>query len=216
MSSTTHHSKCVALTILLALALASLPDVSAQQEKISLTLLDPVSTFVATSGTTYTICHTEKVPFNVMSIFDQLSINVVAREDYKFPWHSIKGLSSDDFHANIETIMYEIFGTDEEKANKMSVLSEFRQGFFRDIVSACPSPLLSTNRSQCLMSFSPFGEACVRLRTDQLVELTATSKRNFNLRLPLNLLCGLFLLGLSHPLSKSSVFQVKNVALFPP
>ena len=195
--------------LLLALTQACLPLICAQQERISLTSEDPVRTFVTTGSTTYLICHSETAPFDVMSAFHQLTVDVVAAENYKFPWHSVKGISNDDFHSNIETIMYKIFGTEEEKADKVATVAEFRQGFFRDIVSSCPSPLLSTSRSQCLMSFSPFGEACVRLRTEQSVQLTATSERKFNIRLPLNLMCGLFLLNLSHPLSKSSIFQVR-------
>ena len=198
---------------LLLLALAALPAMTAQTETMFLTSNDPVKVFVASSGATYKVCHAQKAPFNVLSIFNQISIRIDASDNYAFPWHAVKGLSSDDFHSNIETIMYEVFGTDDEKDSRRLSSSEFRQSFFRDIVSACPSPLMSTNRGLCDMSFSPFGEACVQLKTDRTVQVTATAERKFNFGLPLKMICGLILLNLSHPLSKSSLFQVSILSI---
>lgn len=182
--------------------------ISAEQPKLSLTPEEPAQSFDAMSGTVYTICSSQISGFNFGSIFHQLSINVVAPDDYKFPWHSVKGLSTDDFHSNIESSVLAMLGTEEEKSRKISPVVEFPQSFVRDIVSACPSPVFHSERSICSMGFSPFGEACVQLRTDAPVRITATSEKKFNAWLPVNMLCGLGLLYLSQALSKSSLFQV--------
>jgi hypothetical protein len=195
-------------TLFVMVLLFALLAISAQQPKLSLTPEEPAQSFNAVSGTVYTVCSSQISGFNIASIFHELSINVVAPNDYKFPWHSVKGLSTDDFHANTESFVLSLFGTEDEKARKVSPVVEFPQSFVRDIVSACPSPVFHSVRSTCSMGFSPFGEACVQLRTDAPVRITATSEKKFNILLPVNMLCGLGLIYLSQPLSKSSVFQV--------
>lgn len=195
-------------TLFAMVQLLALLAISAQQPKLSLTPDKPAQSFNAVSGTVYTICSSQISGFNLASMFHELSINVVAPNDYKFPWHSVKGLSTDDFHANAESFVLSVFGTEEEKSKKISPVVEFPQSFVRDIVSACPSPVFHSVRSTCSMGFSPFGEACVQLRTDAPVRITATSEKKFNIWLPVNMVCGLGLIYLSQPLSKSSVFQV--------
>ena len=182
--------------------------ISASNVKIVLTASQPVVDFVTLGGTTYSICLNQENQFSVLAIFSQLNIDVVAPSSYRFQWHSVKGVSSDDFHSNVQRFVYGLFGTDEEKASKVLTSSDFPQNFFRDIVSSCPSPFYSTDRSRCLMPFSPFGEACVQVRTDQSVQLMATARQDLNLRLPFSMIFGLFLIRLSNTFSKSSLFQV--------
>jgi hypothetical protein len=93
-----------------------------------------------------------------------MSIQLTAANKYEFPFHTIKGISTDDFHSNIEALMYEIFGTAEEKASKILTSHDFQQSFIRDIFSSCPSPVFSSNRSLCAMRFSPFAENCIKFR----------------------------------------------------
>ena len=181
---------------------------SAKNVEIVLSAGQPMVDFVTSGGTTYSICLNQENQFSVLAIFSQLNIEVVAPSSYRFQWHSVKGVSSDDFHSNIQRYVYRMFGTDEEKASKVLTSSDFPQNFFRDIVSSCPSPFYSTDRSRCLMPFSPFGEACVQVRTDQSVQLMATARQDLNLRLPFSMIIGLLLLRLSNILSKSSLFQV--------
>lgn len=201
------HFPCSLLQLLL-LSFAAFPLISASDVKIVLTASQPVVDFVTTAGESYSICLSQENPFSILSIFDQLSMNVVASDNYDFRWHSVKGVSSDDFHSNIEKVVYNLVGTDEEKLHRVTTSSDFRQSFFRDIVSSCPSPFFSTDRSQCKMAFSPFGEACIQVQTEKSVQLLVTAKRDLNIRLPLSMICGLCLLNSSQSLSKSSIFQV--------
>lgn len=182
--------------------------VTASKVELSLTKDKPVQSFDALNGVTYTICSTQRTEFDLKSIFHQLVVVVVGPDDHKLPWHSVKGLSTDDSHTYIENLMLPFFGTDEDVKAKNSKTVEFTSSFVRDIVSACPSPIFHSTRSKCSMSFSPFGTACVQLRSDKTIRLTATSERQFNPWLPANMFCGLFLLYLSQSLSKSSIFQV--------
>lgn len=184
--------------------------VTASKVELSLTKEKPVQSFDASNGVTYTICSTQRAEFDIKSIFHQLVVVVVGPDDHKLPWHSVKGLSTDDSHTYIENLMLPFFGSDEDLKARNSPRVEFTSSFIRDIVSACPSPIFHSTRSKCAMSFSPFGTACVQLRTDKTIRLTATSERQFNPWLPANMFCGLLLLYLSQKLSKSSIFQVHS------
>ena len=188
---------------------------TANKVELSLTKEKPVQSFDASHGVTYTICTTQRAEFDLKAIFHQLVVVVVGPDDHKFPWHSVKGISTDDSHTYIENLMLPFFGTDEEVKAKNSPTIEFTSSFIRDIVSACPSPIFHSTRSKCSMSFSPFGTACVQLRSDKTIRLTATSERQFNPWLPANMFCGLLLLYLSQSLSKSSIFQVNSISFIP-
>lgn len=183
--------------------------VSSNEISYSLKLNESEKLFHANGGTTYTLCHNEYEEFNIVSIFHQLSIKVTTYQ-YLLPWHSVKGISNDDFHTNIETLMYQYFGTEEENLSKIKYTFQksFQQSFLRDVISSCPSPLFSTNRSQCSMTFSPFGDACIQVKTDQSVDIKVDIEKIFNTKLPFFLLVGFVLLNLSHIFSKSSIFQV--------
>lgn len=183
----------------------------ALEAKQYLTRNQPSLNFNANAGTIYTICSSEKKDFSIASIFDQMTITVQMPSDHKLPFHSVKGVSTDDFHNNLESLMYHMFGTEEEKSKESSPVVKFPQSFVRDIVSACPSPVFHDQRSKCPMSFSPFGEGCIQIKTDSSAKVTAFSEMNFNVWLPVNMVIGLLLIRLSFYLAKSSFFQVSLV-----
>ena len=189
--------------------------VNALEAKQYLTRNQPSLTFNANAGTTYTICSSETKDFSIASVFDQMTITVQVPSEHKLAFHSVKGVSTDDFHNNLESLMYHMFGTEEEKSKETSPVVKFPQSFVRDIVSACPSPMFHDQRSKCPMSFSPFGEGCIQMKTDASVKVTAFSEMNYNVWLPLNMVIGLLLIRLSFYLAKSSFFQVSFVLCTP-
>mmetsp|Transcript_25965 Transcript_25965/g.24819 ORF Transcript_25965/g.24819 Transcript_25965/m.24819 type:complete len:372 (-) Transcript_25965:24-1139(-) len=199
------------LFLLISLLFPSFVSSSSHETSSNVHLLksnDPEKAFHTDGRSTYTLCNNEYENFNILSVFNRLSIEVITNK-YQFPWHSIKGISSDDSHTNIETAMYQYFGTEEENYSRIkdNFPEGFHQSFLRDILSSCPSPIFSTNRSHCFMTFSPYGDACIQIKTDQSVDMIVNTENKFNIKLPLFLLAGFVLLHLSHIFSKSSIFQ---------
>lgn len=64
-----------------------------------------------------------------------------------------------------------------------------------------------------VMSFSPFGPACVAIRAQTSARATATVSREFNTNLPFSLLIGIIHIFFSNSLSKSKVFQYSSAVL---
>lgn len=147
--------------------------------------------------------------FNIAAIFNQ--VNIVVKSSEPFNWHSVRGVSSDDFHSVIEEFVFGFFLSPEEKLklkakhNSEDLVFE-KTSMVRDLVSSCPSPL-AYQYNTCNMQFSPYGRACVSIKSDKSIHVQIDTFFGFNFRRLLHLLAGLALLILSHTLSKSKIFQ---------
>ena len=150
--------------------------------------------------------------FDVTSTFLESTITISAMEHDEFGWHDVKGLSDDDFHSHLEKTIYHILTSPEERSkNQNSVgndANEFR-GFFRDILSACPTPF-SYDRKQCAMKFSPFGRSCVSIQPSRGLSYAVVASSSFNPARIFQLLVGVSLLLFSNSLSKSKIFHYSS------
>jgi hypothetical protein len=180
------------------------------QNVITLTSEKPVQSISATFPGTYSFCFKEPKGLKLGRVFHETQITVKADEDYDFPWFSVRGVSTDDFHGNIEAVVLRLAQVSDEEKEAHVVPIHEKKSYFRDLLSSCPNPLLSKNRSECTMTFSPFGDACVTFATERPVKLVASVKRDVNHKLSLKLVCGFVLLMLAHALSKSKIFQVNE------
>lgn len=167
--------------------------------------LDSIQEYQIKKGETKTFCYTPEEQGGYSSIFDNVVVEVTASENFNFPWHSIRGVSSDDFHSNLETVVFKLMGEGQ-------LLSEEKQlskhSYVRDVLSACPSPLKSKNRYQCAMYFSPYGRSCVSVSPEDSVSVTVYTSKSFNTKMVLNLLIGVGFITITSQLAKSKLFQV--------
>lgn len=152
-----------------------------------------------------------KSNYSIMEFSHAFSITLVAinEERIEFPWHSVSILSTDDFHNIVQSALGRLWGieTPEMDLYDQDTTSHLHN-WLRDIVSSCPSPLVSSNRSQCSMTFSPYGKACVNLRTsDKSMKIRATFHRKFEVRYIYALVLGISTLWMAHECSKSKLFQ---------
>jgi hypothetical protein len=162
--------------------------------------------YVVTKNDENNFCFETKNGFEIDSAFRELLITVVAPNTTHFPWHSIRGVSTDDAHAHIQTIVLSLMGVDlnDKETHKPYQI----QSFLRDILSSCPSPLFSHNRNICNMRFSPFGTACITISPESNHVVTITTVEHFNKNLVYNLIVGASLLFFANYLAKSKLFQV--------
>lgn len=163
---------------------------------------------VDAEGTTFKIAPDvrKEVDHFLIAIFDQVTV-VVEAPDFDFPWHGIKGVSTDDLHRHTEALVYNAFG--ETSANQLEFDPKKSQGLVRDVLSSCPSPLFSTNRRKCTLTFSPYGTSFVSIFPKSRVTVSIFSERKFNPTFLVVLASGILLFLLAHQLSKSKIFQVR-------
>lgn len=172
---------------------------------------------------------------NLMTLFSQLSIEITSlmdktNEKYSLPFHSIGGISNDDAHTHIKNIFTKainiekdhvmidnyISNDDNNILYKIPFLSllyfDFRT-FLRDIFSSCPSPIFgNTNRNKCTLFFSSFSsttKVTVNPNNKEIIQLNIKTSYDFNNRLVVRLVAGIFIVVFAHTLAKSKVFQVR-------
>ena len=195
---------------------------SQKTEVNTLSLKDPVLERAVERQSVESFCFFDtKSNHSIEEFSHAVSITLVAIDEEKkaeFPWHSVSILSTDDFHNIVQSVLGRLWGieTPEMDLHDQDTASHLHN-WLRDIVSSCPSPLLSSNRSQCSMTFSPYGKACVHLRTfDKSMKIRATLHRKFEIRYIYALVLGIATLWMAHECSKSKIFQyvIGSIAFF--
>ena len=148
--------------------------------------------------------------------FQEIDIDIKVVNSPDLPFYSVKGISSDDFHNIVQDFLMKIFNIDKAdnnnniKGDEMQIVDLFNpstDNILRDILSACPSPLLSQKRDQCIMSFSPYGRACVGIKTGKNINTIVKARLRYNPLLPMLLAIGAFSLFSATLLSNSKIFQ---------
>lgn len=196
--------------------------------------LNPTITATATSILdSYTISRNTKQIFCYQSKHQLLSsyhLYHLFHEISIFSWHAINGVSTDDFHTNLNSFIHYLFdknaainSSSDESANGDNGSSSDgndvidverepyeQESFIRDILSACPSPLFTSHRSQCHMKFSSVGKSCITIKAHNDYDNTVSISimHHFNSNLVYNLIAGLVLITFAGLLAKSKVFQV--------
>ena len=179
------------------------------------------------SGDTLTITtpppKTSKKSLN--KLFNQLYITVEGRttdnKPFQFPFHSVKGVSTDDSHSHF----YHIFGklikkllkndesTDTTTThNIITNKSNFLRNFIRDIFSSCPSPLFGDGyRQACTLTFSPYGNTTLSVipKAKKTVIMTVRGSEEFNSVYMIRLIIGILFLSFAPIFAKSKYFQVR-------
>ena len=78
--------------------------------------------------------------------------------NFPLQWHAVRGLNSDDFYSNIETLRSSICSDwTMKRAEEYTKKRKDRGfGFIRDMLSSCPSPFSSKSPGSptCVMHFS--------------------------------------------------------------
>ena len=207
--------------------------------------LNPTTTTAATTSIldSYTISrHTKQIfcyqskhqllsSYHLYHIFHDISIVVSERHSKIFSWHAINGVCTDDFYTNLNTFIHYLFDKNDEAIDNSNESTSGDDGidnikvdkepyeqesFIRDILSACPSPLFTSNRSQCHMKFSSVGKSCVSIKAHDDYDYTVSISimHHFNSNLVYNLIAGLVLITFAGLLAKSKVFQVTSIYIF--
>ena len=169
-------------------------------------------------GKPQSFCYKARDQFNLAAVFEQ--VDIIVKSDENFNWHAVRGVSSDDFHSVIQKFVFGFFLAEEEKRQfhqhlaSDDMISE-KVSWIRDLLSSCPSPLGSMySLNKCAMHFSPYGRACITVTVDHSSEIEIDTIVGFNIRLLLNLLCGIALFMLAFTFSKSKIFQVSRILCF--
>ena len=187
-----------------------------------LTWKDPVIERDVDRQTEHSFCFFDtKSNHSLEEFSNAVSITLVAlNPEEKFPWHSVSVLSTDDFHQHVQNLLGRLWGIETSELDLYDQDTTFGlslSNWLRDVVSSCPSPLFSSNRRRCSMTFSPYGEACVTLRTtDKSMKVRASLQRRFEIRYIYALVVGILALWMANEFSKSKVFQylVGSTAFF--
>jgi hypothetical protein len=163
-------------------------------------------------GQSQVFCYEARRDYNIIALFEQVSI--ILKSDEDFNWHAVRGISSDDFHSVMEKFVLGLFTTTEGNVRTDELVFE-KVSLARDLLSSCPSPFgsFSGGNNKCVMTFSPYGRACVSVKVDRSVQLEIDTIVGFNFKMFLNLICGIGLFIGSHFLSKSKVFQYSGGSL---
>lgn len=144
-------------------------------------------------------------PFEyLLKAFLQVTVVVKGADDKVLPSYGVKGISTDDAHEVIETLIF--------NALKFEKPTKSKENFLRDILSSCPNPF-SKIRNKCTLKFSPFGEAAVSVYPKSKVALKILVTSTFSPTLLLTLLIGIALLAMANEMSKSKIFQVSHCTL---
>lgn len=199
-----------------------------------------VESYTISRNTKQIFCYQSKhkllSSYHLYHIFHEISIVVTERHSKIFSWHAINGVSTDDFHTNLNTFIHYLFDKIDTAIDSSSSDDDGRssgddgsdnadvdrepyeqESFIRDILSACPSPLFTSHRSQCLMKFSSVGKSCVSIKAhdvdyDYIVSISIMHQ--FNRNLVYNLIAGLVLITFAGLLAKSKVFQVISIYIY--
>lgn len=148
-------------------------------------------------------------------LFNEVLIHVNETNGKKIPWYSVKGVSTDDLHMHLENMVYYImeqagFQTDHEIKAPYEV-----ESYIRDAVSACPNPLFSSSRSECVMRFSSVGQACVRITSAQeakeLLHFVVYVEEKLNMNFVYRFLFGATAFFIAGRLGYNMLFQVQKV-----
>lgn len=189
--------------------------------------LDETKSVRLLSGDTLIFEVPKQAKLSVTSLFFRLAVVVSAeRSDgsiYRFPFHSIRGVSTDDSHAHFSSlansIINKIHPTKESAssmneqtplAQQVSYTSNFIRNFIRDIFSSCPSPLFGhSSRHRCVMSLSPYGAASVSVRpkASESIVIQATTQKQFMFQYLIYIVMAILFLLFSDQFSKSKIFQ---------
>jgi hypothetical protein len=183
---------------------------SQERAMTRLTISNPVQLVNLSSSNVHSFCFSDHQNFRISDVFREVSIEVrkTSPSGAEFPWFSVRGVSTDDFHENLENMVFNMVRVGDDERTIYHTPTHEKKSVVRDLLSSCPNPIFSSDRSKCRMTFSPFGEACVTIRAERAMSITASLDRYQNPKLVLRLLCGALLLYLAHPFSKSKIFQV--------
>ena len=159
--------------------------------------------------------------YTPMYWFQEIDIDIKLIDSPELPFYSVKGISSDDFHNLVQDFLMKVFKIDMSDSNKgdekqiVDLFNPSTENILRDVLSACPSPLFAQNRDSCVMSFSPYGRACVGVATGKNINTAVKARLRYNPVLPILLAIGIFFLFSATLLSNSKIFQyVLGMVLF--
>jgi len=203
-------------------------------QTITTTATSILNSYTISRNTKQIFCYQSKhqllSSYHLYHIFHEISIIVSESNGEIFSWHAINGVSTDDFHSNLNSFIHYLFdkiaainSSSDDSSNGDDVSSRYgrdiidverepyeQESFIRDILSACPSPLFTSHRSQCHMKFSSVGKSCVAIKAHNDYDHTVSISvmHHFNINLVYNLIAGLVLITFAGLLAKSKVFQV--------
>jgi hypothetical protein len=165
------------------------------------------------SGEEGTIYLPSTIQKSLFGIFHQISIEVSGTKrnggEYLFPFHSVRGISTDDGHHHIQNAFQKLFQYFQIQNSLHHTSAQSVRSFIRDIFSSCPSPIFGNGyRNFCRLHFSPYGDATVTVKSNDYVTIYILAKHKFNIFLIVKLLIGILFLSLAHTFSKSKIFQV--------
>jgi hypothetical protein len=115
------------------------------------------------------------------SLYEDVNIYVVVYQNkYEFQWHSVRGKSSDDFHTNVVSLITR-YNPDYKIDSSLGDV-DLESSFFRDILSACPSPIFPHHdKSICKISFSTNARSCLSVTSDAKdIPITIIAKKEKN------------------------------------
>eukprot|EP01031_Cornospumella_fuschlensis_P028110 gene28110-33942_t len=136
------------------------------------------------------------------TLFQDTVISISSQQP--LPWYSVRGVSTDDVHSNLERWIYGLFAPD---ITLLSQNPHEKASFLRDVLSSCPNPLFNKNRSVCNMRFSSLDTSCVTVSLPFSTVISITVTRYINPQYFVNFAAGIVFFMLAHPFSKSKVFQ---------
>lgn len=144
-------------------------------------------------------------PIGWQSLFNEVQVNVVDTSATDFPWHAVKGSSTDDIHSHVEKVLFKALGTPPGHQQINGNIDE--NSLIWDVLSSCPSPLHATNLHSCSMTFSTIGKSCVSINSDKPQHVSITATEKLNPQYVYNLLAGLILITSAPFLARSKLFQ---------
>ena len=139
------------------------------------------------------------------SLFTDLVIEVVSIGNKPFKWHSIKGVSNDDFHTHLDNGIHNLF---HMNASDESAEPYLKYSLLRDILSSCPSPIYSINKNVCAMRFSTLEKSCVTVESSCTLTIVVEAREQYNYNYLILLTIGIAIILLHHRLAESKMFQV--------
>ena len=155
-------------------------------------------------------CVDSENTLDILDGFTDISFVVRALEGSEFELFDVKGLSSDDFYRNLRNLVHLALLSDEERNNvsdsKIGTSEEEFEGIARDLLSACPS-LISSSKTKCKLSFSPYGRSCVMIRAKEKITFSVSVLKNFNIQRLLSMLGGVLVIYFANILNKNIVFH---------
>lgn len=181
--------------------------------------LDKSTRIVLPRGTKQTFCLNEGISSRqwlLQAFFYQINVyvGVIGKTSEVLSWHAVRGKSDDDFHKNLDDGIQLLLGKSLESSySDPSTIDgatvDLESSFFRDLVSACPSPLFSRDLQVCRLSFSPVARLCVSVSApDKELSIYVLPKYELNIHRLFLFFFGLLFVYVADSLSKSGLFQV--------